>query len=120
MSIAQDAGWNIPVEFERAIPPHSVADLGKTHMPIGYYRIDCQKVCEDALLEFDTVHFVNVTRRTDIESLPYMIAQLRHGEVVHVYGTGESNARFFNEEGTEVAPLLMLSSGRRRVHVRLP
>jgi hypothetical protein len=120
MSWAQDAGWNISVEFERLIPPHSVAELGKTYMPIGYYRIDCQEIDDDALLEFDTVHFVNVTRKTNIESFPYMIAQLRHGEVVHVYGTGENNARFHNEEGTEVAPLLMLSSGRRRVHVRLP
>ena len=120
MSIALDTGWNIPLDLEQNMRHHSVADLGKDHMPIGYYRIDCQRVCEDTLLEFDTVHFVNVTRKTNIKSLPYMIAQLRHGEVVHVYGTGENNANFHNEEGTEVAPLLMLRNGRRRVHVQLP
>jgi hypothetical protein len=120
MSIALDTGWNIPLDLERTMRHRSVADLGKDHMPIGYYRIDCQRVCEDTLLEFDTVHFVNVTRKTNIKSLPYMIAQLRHGEVVHVYGTGENNANFHNEEGTEVAPLLMLRNGRRRVHVQLP
>ena len=51
---------------------------------------------------------------------PLYDAQLRHGEVVHVYGTGENSASFFNEEGMEVAPLASLSNGRRRVHVRLP
>ena len=118
--MALDTGWNIPLVLEQSMRHQSLADLGKRYMPIGYYRIDCQRVCGDTLLEFDTVHFVNVTRKTDIMPLPYMVAQLRHGEVVHVYGTGENNASFHNEEGTEVAPLLTLRNGRRRVHVKLP
>ena len=118
--MALDTGWNIPLALEQSIRHQSLADLGKRYMPIGYYRIDCQRAYGDTLLEFDTVHFVNVTRKTDIMPLPYMVAQLRHGEVVHVYGTGENNASFHNEEGTEVAPLLTLRNGRRRVHVNLP
>ena len=89
-------------------------------MPIGYYRIDCQAIDDDTIFECDTAHFVNIARKANIESFQYMTAQLRHGEVVHAYGTGEDNARYLDEEGTEVAPLLMLSCGRRRVHVRLP
>jgi hypothetical protein len=95
-------------------------NLGKPYMPIGYYRIDLPAIEVDTLYEFDTVHFINVTKKLEIESCPYMVAQLHHGEVVHVYGAGEDNASFFNEEGSEVAPLATLSNGRRRVHVRLP
>jgi hypothetical protein len=118
--MARDEGWDIPLEVEEVLLPQRLENLGKSYMPIGYYRIDCQAIEGDTLYEFDTVHFVNITRKTHIEPFPYMVAQLRHGEVVHVYGTGEDNARFYDEEGTEVAPLMSLRSGRRRVHVRLP
>ena len=118
--MARDEGWDIPLEVEEGLRPQRLQYLGKSYMPIGYYRVDCQAIESDTLYEFDTVHFVNITRRVHIEPFPYMVAQLRHGEVVHVYGTGEDNARFHDEEGTEVAPLASLRSGRRRVHVRLP
>jgi hypothetical protein len=118
--MARDEGWDIPREAEEGLRPQRLENLGKSYMPIGYYRIDCQAVEGDTLYEFDTVHFINITRKIHIEPFPYMVAQLRHGEVVHVYGTGEDNARFYDEEGTEVAPLASLRNGRRRVHVRLP
>jgi hypothetical protein len=118
--MAYDEGWDIPLDTEAALLPQRLENLGKSYMPIGYYRVDCQSIEGDTLYEFDTVHFVNITRRVHIEPFPYMVAQLRHGEVVHVYGTGVDNARFYDEEGTEVAPLASLRNGRRRVHVRLP
>ena len=114
---AFDHGWLVLPGDEMAQP---LENLGKSYMPIGYYRIDLPAIEVDTLYEFDTVHFINVTKKLEIESCPYMVAQLHHGEVVHVYGAGEDNASFFNEEGSEVAPLATLSNGRRRVHVRLP
>jgi hypothetical protein len=118
--MAHDEGWDIPLDTEAALLPQRLENLGKSYMPIGYYRVDCQSIESDTLYEFDTVHFVNIARRVHIEPFPYMVAQLRHGEVVHVYGTGEGSARFYDEDGTEVAPLVSLRNGRRRVHVRLP
>ena len=122
-TMAHDQGWDIPTESEAARlltgTPQRLENLGKSYMPIGYYRIDCQVIEGDTLYEFDTVHFVNITSKVHIEP-SYVVAQLRHGEVVHVYGTGEHNTSVYDEQGTEVAPLASLRNGRKRVHVRLP
>ena len=37
------------------------------------------------------MHFVNVTRKTDIKSLPYMIAQLRQG-------SGKAQEQYWNDD----------------------
>ena len=118
--MAADEGWAIEPEIAELIRPQSPQDVGKTHMPTGYYRIDLPTIEPDNLYEFETVHFINVNRKLNIGGFPHLVAQLRHGEIVHVYGTGENSASLLDDEGTEVAPLATLAGGRRRAHVRLP
>jgi hypothetical protein len=119
--MAFDEGWAISARLQEAISlrPQPLEKAGKSHLPIGYYRINLSIIEPDNLYEFETVHFINITGQLNIGH-NYLVAQLRHGEIVHVYGTGEDRASFFNEEGTAVAPLVTLACGRRRVHVRLP
>ena len=107
--MALDEGWAMPTEIQEVLRPQPLENLGSPYMPIGYYRIDLPVIEGDTLYDFDTVHFINVTRQLSIEAFPYMVAQLRHGEVVHAYGTGENSASFLDEEGIEVAPLATLN-----------
>ena len=87
--MARDEGWAIPAEVQEVLRPRPPENLGKSYMPIGYYRIDLPAIEIDTLYEFENIHFINITRKISIGCFPYMVAQLRHGEVVHVYGTGE-------------------------------
>ena len=118
--MATDEGWAIEPEIAELIRPQSPQDAGKTHLQIGYYRINLPATEPDNLYEFETIHFINVNGKLNIGGFPHLIAQLRHGEIVHVYGTRGDSASFFDDEGTEVAPLATLAGGRRRAHVRLP
>ena len=118
--MANDEGWAIEPEIVELIRPPAPQDAGKTHLQIGYYRINLPATEPDNLYEFETIHFINVNGKLNIGGFPHLVAQLRHGEIVHVYGTGENSASLLDDEGTEVAPLATLAGGRRRAHVRLP
>ena len=118
--MANDEGWFIPVNSEPVLNRQRQRTIGHSFIPIGHYRIDCHRVDEETIYEMDTVHFVNVQNKVEIEYSPTVRAQLRHGEIVHVYGTGEGNARVFDEVNNEVAPIAIAECGRKRVHVRVP
>ena len=118
--MACDDGWVIPVDLEPPVDRQWLHNVGCTFIPVGFYRIDCHKSGGDLLYEMDTVHFLNVQNKVEIRYSPTMRAQLRHGEIVHAYGTGEENAGVFDEDDNEVAPLAIAECGRKRVHVRIP
>ena len=89
--MAFDEGWAISARLQEAISlrPQPLEKAGKSHLPIGYYRINLSIIEPDNLYEFETVHFINITGQLNIGH-NYLVAQLRHGEIVHVYGTGDS------------------------------
>ena len=64
--MATDEGWAIEPEIAELIRPQSPQDVGKTHIPIGYYRINLPAIEPDNLYEFETVHFINVNRKLNI------------------------------------------------------
>ena len=51
MTMARDGGWDIPLEFEGMMRPQPLENLGKSYMPIGFYRIDCQEIEGDTLYD---------------------------------------------------------------------
>ena len=65
-----DEGWAMPTEIQEVLRPQPLENLGSSHMPIGYYRIDLPVIEGDTLYEVDTVHFINITRKINIEPSP--------------------------------------------------
>ena len=122
--MAFDHGWLVLPGDEMAQP---LGNLGKSYMPIGYHRIDLPAIEVDTLYEFDKVHFINVTKKLEIESCPDMVAQLHHREVVHAYrgrqreflqrrryrGSTSGNAEQWTQKGAR-APTIFWNSRRAR------
>ena len=94
---------------------------GKTYVDLGLYRIVHPKDDPETLFEFDPLSFVNVSGHLEIMATPYLVAQLRNGEVVHVNGRGRNGrADLFDLDGDEVASLVTLANGRKTGYVHLP